>query len=133
MSIHRFLFPNCNDRELERANARIAELEAVSKSLTGDLKREVSRNRKREDELINRVLTKNGQFAIPSREAEVKEPEAVKPPAQDDAREAQIDARTLELEETYRQRGRSIPRPVIREMVEKNYEYLMDDDRVEIG
>jgi hypothetical protein len=106
MNLHRFLFPNCNDRELERANARIDELEAVNKSLVAKNDREVSRNRKREDELINRVLTRNGQFGIEPRETPVEttsEPaQETKPAALDPVKEAQIDARVLELEKIYR-------------------------------
>jgi hypothetical protein len=137
MNIHRLLFPNCSQHELEKACARIVELEAANKSLKSELTREVNWNRKLADRMINFGLTKGGQFGIEPRHVELptKLPaETQKAPADYDAvKEAQIDARVLELEKIYEARGHNVPRPDIRKMVEQNFVYLMDDDRVEIG
>jgi septal ring factor EnvC (AmiA/AmiB activator) len=64
--------------ELRRLRAESHKLEGRIAALETELREERERNRRREDELLNRVLTAAGRYAI---ETEPKKPEPPKPPA----------------------------------------------------
>lgn len=137
MGLHRIFFPNCSQHEIARLRAELEAVTADRDAVKAELKREINWNRKLADRMVNFGLTKSGAFGIDPRPetpatapAQIEEPKAE--PAQDITKEAQIDARVIELEAIYTARGHNVPRPKIREMVEKNFVYLMDDDRVEI-
>lgn len=136
MSLHSLFFPNCNQHEIDRLRTELVTVRNELRAVKAELKSEVSWNRKLSDRMVNFGLTKAGQFGVEVRQepAAPAVPE-IQPPATPDAdqtREEQIDARVIELEAIYAQRGRNVPRPEIRKMVEANFVYLMDDDRVEL-
>lgn len=138
--LHRVLFPHCTLAEVDRLRAELAAVTAERDAVKKDLKAETNWNRKLADRMVNFGLMKSNQFGIPPREVgEEPKPSATQEltaetsqSSPDALKEAQIQARVLELEEIYRQRGRNVPQALIRETVEKNFVYLMDDDRVEM-
>lgn len=132
MTLHQFLFPAC-DTEIQRLRGEAGMWKGRADKLESELKSERRRNLKREDELVNRLLTKNNQFAIAPREFEEPTPEPAKQQDLfDQTRDEQITARFLELKEIYAQRGHQVSDPEIRAAVEREFDYLMDDDRVEM-
>lgn len=132
MTLHQLLFPHCNDRELKLAVDHINELEAEVKSLKDELSAEIAWNRMIADKLINASLTKNGSYGIPSR-TPVEKPAVEPKKADTDAtRDEQIAAKVKEFERVYAERGHNVPITAIRQMVEQNFDYLMDDERVEL-
>ena len=143
MNLHRIFFPDCSQVDIDRLREQLGKAEEENTALRMELKQEITWNRNLADRMINFGLTSNGQFGLPPREPERQSPvknsdgpyfdmEREGERTEEAIREAQIEGRVLELEQIYEQRGRSVPRPAIREMVEKNFVYLMDDDRVEI-
>ena len=109
-----------------------------AEALDKELKAEIRRNRKREDELTNRILTAAGVWGVKPRDempAPKDEPDPVQPSlipkGYDEEREQQITLKVLELEEIYARRGHSVPRDVIRKKVSENADYFLNSEEVE--
>ena len=121
----------CEQAAFWRAKAEAAEKE---------LKAEIRRNRKREDELTNRILTAAGVWGVkprdempaPKPENVADQPSLLAPAGYDEEKEQQITLKVLELEQIYARRGKSVPRDLIRKRVSENADYYLNSDEVEL-
>lgn len=111
-----------------------------AEALDKELKSEIRRNRKREDELTNRILTAAGVWGVkprdemPAPKLESAEPAQMSliPKGYDEEKEQQITLKVIELETIYAQRGKKVDRDLIRKLVTENADYYLNSEEVEL-